>query len=972
MRRLLNIRRAQAPQDPQKWVPILGELQKTLQKGEHLPLRPLPMFESNFVQVTNHGAPALVHHKANRLTMGVAASLPGLLLPDILLLARPPEGRECSGLNLTRMIPLDLAHLYVHDLPTWRLKLRLITGRYYYLELDAPDHELGFLFDRWIRLINLLHEPTISWAPRTMDTPPLGTPLCGAPASTWRLQEQSQGRVTVGVAGRAFPYKIFSNKKQRKIKKKAKHRFRSQAVGDSLPLLWSQLQPSEDHMIDTEKKSYLEACPDGSKTLIHVSEKASITIRTIFSIISGTMNQEHTNSKAYKSESEDRGNRIETPTQCISHGSSDLPFMDSYDPMDTFLWTKDIEDLIDTESTTLTSSLQGSPYPPAFYIFPPSPSFPKPSDKTRPIGSKKHVGPLSSQKAASAPITSGKTPFILDQSNKVPAERAPAQKAPTPPAPCRKAPAAPRSTHKSSAVPSVFCKAPPSVSQKTPSIPGPPGKAPVLVTSPQKTLPPIPKLPRAPAGSKKAMHPKKEFRALNCQSQKAPIARHQRGSNSKAKVPVDPSMLRAGAMLERKSEGKQEPPMLVEEQKIKMIDMRAKTTSMQMPCGTTKKESKDILITRTETVTLEGLKGKGKLEDRAHKMKEEIMVNLPGRKSKEIEKQKTWVLTQNVATEGPCIEENRPFSVEGLALAKMMIIAQSKQQHLKPDSISVPSWFSMTSRGSAMSVLANLPFNCSQLAVAEGRQVGVGKQSGSHIKMETTEHQVEKPHKDSLRTSKEPSSVVPKAVSDNPKVPETSHSPATSPKSSVKYTSQEVTLVTSLPLTSVTSSITKTESTVEVPQKPEIKHQGSRKVQIQPQPLAVTEATPEGLIPSMLETKNEEKTAMKDEMPGKEADAHPSQELTLPWMLDVVEAQMPPPGEWKTAPFDPRFPNQNQTRNCYQNFLDYHRCLKTMNRRGKNTQPCEYYFRVFHSLCPVSWVQRWNEQIKQGTFPGKI
>lgn len=86
------------------------------------------------------------------------------------------------------MIPLDLAHLYVHDLPSWRLKLRLITGRYYYLELDAPDHELGFLFDRWIRLINLLHEPTISWAPRTMNTPPLDAPLDGVPASTWRLQ----------------------------------------------------------------------------------------------------------------------------------------------------------------------------------------------------------------------------------------------------------------------------------------------------------------------------------------------------------------------------------------------------------------------------------------------------------------------------------------------------------------------------------------------------------------------------------------------------------------------------------------------------------------------------------------------------------------------------------------------------------------------------------------------------------------
>uniref|UniRef100_S4R2M9 Cytochrome c oxidase subunit 6B2 n=1 Tax=Mus musculus TaxID=10090 RepID=S4R2M9_MOUSE len=34
-----------------------------------------------------------------------------------------------------------------------------------------------------------------------------------------------------------------------------------------------------------------------------------------------------------------------------------------------------------------------------------------------------------------------------------------------------------------------------------------------------------------------------------------------------------------------------------------------------------------------------------------------------------------------------------------------------------------------------------------------------------------------------------------------------------------------------------------------------------------------------------------------------------------------VQAQKPPPGQWTTPPFDPRFPNQNQTRNCYQNFL---------------------------------------------------
>ncbi|XP_043853540.1 cytochrome c oxidase subunit 6B2 [Dromiciops gliroides] len=73
-----------------------------------------------------------------------------------------------------------------------------------------------------------------------------------------------------------------------------------------------------------------------------------------------------------------------------------------------------------------------------------------------------------------------------------------------------------------------------------------------------------------------------------------------------------------------------------------------------------------------------------------------------------------------------------------------------------------------------------------------------------------------------------------------------------------------------------------------------------------------------------------------------------------------------------TPPFDPRFPNQNQTRNCYQNFLDFHRCTKNMKRRGKDASPCDYYRKVYHSLCPLSWVQRWNEQIQEGTFPGKI
>ncbi|XP_062814217.1 cytochrome c oxidase subunit 6B1 isoform X1 [Anolis carolinensis] len=77
-------------------------------------------------------------------------------------------------------------------------------------------------------------------------------------------------------------------------------------------------------------------------------------------------------------------------------------------------------------------------------------------------------------------------------------------------------------------------------------------------------------------------------------------------------------------------------------------------------------------------------------------------------------------------------------------------------------------------------------------------------------------------------------------------------------------------------------------------------------------------------------------------------------------------------GDYLTAPFDPRFPNTNQTRNCYQNYLDYYRCVKIMNAKGKDIAVCEWYRRVYKSLCPISWVKRWDEQREQGTFAGKI
>ncbi|XP_068180002.1 cytochrome c oxidase subunit 6B2 isoform X2 [Antennarius striatus] len=75
---------------------------------------------------------------------------------------------------------------------------------------------------------------------------------------------------------------------------------------------------------------------------------------------------------------------------------------------------------------------------------------------------------------------------------------------------------------------------------------------------------------------------------------------------------------------------------------------------------------------------------------------------------------------------------------------------------------------------------------------------------------------------------------------------------------------------------------------------------------------------------------------------------------------------------YRTAPFDARFPNTNQTRNCFQNYLDFHRCNKALSTKNKDVSPCEWYQKVYNSICPISWVSKWDDQLESGTFPGKI
>lgn len=36
--------------------------------------------------------------------------------------------------------------------------------------------------------------------------------------------------------------------------------------------------------------------------------------------------------------------------------------------------------------------------------------------------------------------------------------------------------------------------------------------------------------------------------------------------------------------------------------------------------------------------------------------------------------------------------------------------------------------------------------------------------------------------------------------------------------------------------------------------------------------------------------------------------------------------------------------------------VDYHRCQKALDAKGVDTTPCDWYKRVYKSLCPMSWV----------------
>ncbi|TEB34476.1 cytochrome c oxidase subunit VIb [Coprinellus micaceus] len=71
----------------------------------------------------------------------------------------------------------------------------------------------------------------------------------------------------------------------------------------------------------------------------------------------------------------------------------------------------------------------------------------------------------------------------------------------------------------------------------------------------------------------------------------------------------------------------------------------------------------------------------------------------------------------------------------------------------------------------------------------------------------------------------------------------------------------------------------------------------------------------------------------------------------------------------QTVGFDARFPNTNQTRNCFQNYTDYFKCITA---KGEDFTPCKQFKKAYNSLCPSARIGKWDEQREAGTFPASL
>uniref|UniRef100_G1NWZ7 Golgi associated RAB2 interactor family member 2 n=1 Tax=Myotis lucifugus TaxID=59463 RepID=G1NWZ7_MYOLU len=149
-----------------------GDLKNKLDGGEYAPFVSPPMLEGNFIQVNRRGESIYLHNRANWVAVAICSSSHTHKTPNVMLLAhltpmaqkdREPRFKSLlrsspEKLVLTRFLPLQFVTLSVHDAEKMRLKVKLASGRAYYLQLCAPACKQDALFSQWIELIALLNQ----------------------------------------------------------------------------------------------------------------------------------------------------------------------------------------------------------------------------------------------------------------------------------------------------------------------------------------------------------------------------------------------------------------------------------------------------------------------------------------------------------------------------------------------------------------------------------------------------------------------------------------------------------------------------------------------------------------------------------------------------------------------------------------------------------------------------------------------
>ncbi|XP_034271622.1 uncharacterized protein LOC117664622 isoform X2 [Pantherophis guttatus] len=121
-------------------------------------------------QIDKEGNPINVHNKKKVITLGVTSTIPTLRIPNTLLLASSIVSSEehiskstsifhqplPGKLELKRLFPLCLVNISIHNLEKKQLRLKLVTGRTYYLQLYPASHQQQDLFVCWIKLVQIL------------------------------------------------------------------------------------------------------------------------------------------------------------------------------------------------------------------------------------------------------------------------------------------------------------------------------------------------------------------------------------------------------------------------------------------------------------------------------------------------------------------------------------------------------------------------------------------------------------------------------------------------------------------------------------------------------------------------------------------------------------------------------------------------------------------------------------------------